>query len=41
MNVISVIFPFGVKGQWVFDDETAGLRPRNFRVASEREWSLA
>ena len=26
MNVISVIFPFVVNGQWVFDDDAAGLR---------------
>lgn len=26
MNAISVIFPFVVNGQWVFDDEAAGLR---------------
>ncbi len=26
MNAISVIFPFKVNGQWVFDDEAAGLR---------------
>lgn len=26
MNAISVIFPYVVHGQWVFDDEVAGLR---------------
>ncbi len=25
MNVISVLFPYKVEGQWVFDDPTAGL----------------
>lgn len=26
MNAISVIFPYRHNGQWVFDDEVAGLR---------------
>jgi len=26
MNAISVIFPYVLSGQWVFDDEAAGLR---------------
>jgi hypothetical protein len=26
MNAISVIFPYMFNGQWVFDDEAAGLR---------------
>ena len=26
MNVISVIFPYKLEGQWVFDDEAVGLR---------------
>ncbi len=26
MNAISVIFPYKIHGQWVFDDEAAGLR---------------
>lgn len=26
MNAISVIFPYKIQGQWVFDDEAVGLR---------------
>jgi hypothetical protein len=36
MNAISVIFPYKMHGQWVFDDEAAGLRQETLVLGIER-----
>ncbi len=36
MNTISVIFPYKLRGQWVFDDEAAGLKQEPLVLGIDR-----
>ncbi len=41
MNTISVIFPYKVHGQWVFDDEATGLKQEPLVLGIDRMLELA